>query len=208
VIREIAVASIFPFLHDDLQRLSDMVRSVPNFPKPGIQFQHVLGISQQPGGLALCTTLLRGRFIGAWDKVDAIVCCEVGGFISAPTLASLVGVSLVPIREAGKLPPPTVSVTKDTSYISSVVPDQVKMGKRVEVEQNAITGCDSVVVVDDVLSTGETLCAVLHMLKEVGVESVTVMVVAEFPLHRGRRLLHDRGYGMVNVQSLLVFDGA
>jgi adenine/guanine phosphoribosyltransferase-like PRPP-binding protein len=82
------------------------------------------------------------------------------------------------------------------------------MGKRIEVERNAITGCDSVVVVDDVLSTGETLCAVLHMLKEVGVESITVMVVAEFPLHRGRRLFHDCGYGMVNVQSLLVFDGA
>jgi adenine/guanine phosphoribosyltransferase-like PRPP-binding protein len=62
-------------------------------------------------------------------------------------------------------------------------------------------------VVDDVLSTGETLCAVLHLLEEAGVEDVRVMVVAEFPFHRGRKLLHDRGFDMVNVQSLLVFGG-
>jgi adenine phosphoribosyltransferase/phosphomevalonate kinase len=207
LMQEFAEANILRFIHNDLQRLSDMVRSVSDFPKPGIQFRHVVGISQQPGGLALCASLLQSHFTGSWAKVDAIVCCEVGGLIFAPALASLVGVPLVPIREAGKLPPPTLSVIKDASYISSKAPNHAKIEKHIEVEQSAIIGCGSVVVVDDVLSTGETLCAVLHLLEEAGVEDVRVMVVAEFPLHRGRKLLHDRGFGMVNVQSLLVFGG-
>lgn len=206
-VREFAEVSILPFVHNDLRRLADMVRSIPNFPRPGIQFRHVLGISQQPGGLALCTSLLQRHFTGSWANVDAIVCCEVGGLVFAPALASLVDVPLVPIREAGKLPPPTISTTKDTSYISSQAPNQTKIGKRIEIERNAIIGSDSVVVVDDVLSTGETLCAVLHLLEEAGVNHIAVMVVAEFPCHRGRKLLHDRGYCMLDVRSLLVFGG-
>lgn len=68
----------------------------------------------------------------------------------------------------------------------------------------------SVVVLDDVLATGETLCAVLRLLDEAGIsaEDVSVMVVAEFPVHRGRELLRQRGFGRVNIQNLLVFSGA
>jgi adenine phosphoribosyltransferase/phosphomevalonate kinase len=206
-VREFAEAHLVPLVHNDLQRLADMVCSVSDFPRPGIQFRHVLGISQRPGGLALCASLLQSHFTGTWAKVDAIVCCEVGGLVFAPALASQVGVPLLPIREAGKLPPPTFSVTKDASYISSLASDQPKVEKRIDIERGAILGCETIVVVDDVLSTGETLCAVLSLLKEAGVENVMAVVVAEFPAHRGRRLLRERGFGMVNVQSLLVFGG-
>jgi adenine/guanine phosphoribosyltransferase-like PRPP-binding protein len=67
----------------------------------------------------------------------------------------------------------------------------------------------TVVVVDDVLSTGRTLCAVLQLLSEAGVnvEDVSVMVVAEFPVHRGRELLRRCGFGGIRIQSLLVFGG-
>ncbi|KAF2871078.1 hypothetical protein BDV95DRAFT_494922 [Massariosphaeria phaeospora] len=199
---------LFPLVHEDLQRLANMVRSVPDFPRPNIEFRHVLGIAQQPDGLALCTSLLETHFIGDWGKVDAIACCEVGGLVYAPALASSVDVPLVLIREAGKLPPPTVSVTKTSSYISSVESKNAKE-KKMEMEQGVVRRGASVVVVDDVLSTGETLCAVLQLLNEAGViaENVSIMVIAEFPAHRGRQLLRQRGYGRVPIQSLLVFDG-
>jgi hypothetical protein len=79
---------LLPFVDEDLQRLAGMVRKVPDFPRPGVEFRHVLGISQQPGGLALCTSLLQAHFTGDWAKVDAVACCEVGGFVYASALAS------------------------------------------------------------------------------------------------------------------------
>jgi adenine/guanine phosphoribosyltransferase-like PRPP-binding protein len=77
-------------------------------------------------------------------------------------------------------------------------------------ERDAIPIGASVVVVDDVLATGETICTVLQLLVEAGIgaEHVSVMVVAEFPVHRGRGRLHERGFGRANIQSLLVFGGA
>lgn len=200
---------LLPFFHEDLQRLVNIVRRVSDFPRPGIEFRHLLGISQHPGGLALCTSLLQTHFTGDWAKVDAVACCEVGGFVYASALASRVDVPLVLIREAGKLPPPTVSVIKPPSHISSLASKNSKE-KRIEMERDVVPRGASVVVVDDVLSTGETLCAVLQLLNEAGIgaEDVSIMAVAEFPVHRGRELLRRRGFGRINIQSLLVFGGA
>ncbi|OQD76755.1 hypothetical protein PENANT_c120G00523 [Penicillium antarcticum] len=72
------------------------------------------------------------------------------------------------------------------------------------------TSGSSVLVVDDVLATGQTLCAVLRLLEITGVrtQDVSIMVVAEFPVHRRRELLRRCGFGEVNIRSLLSFDGA
>ncbi|KAF2025070.1 hypothetical protein EK21DRAFT_104210 [Setomelanomma holmii] len=198
-----------PYLHEGLERLAHMVRVAPNFPCPGIRFRRILGIAQQPGGLTLCTSLLQKSFNGDWNKVGAIACCEAGGFVYASVLARQIEVLLLLIRDAGKLPPPTISVPKTSSHISSIVSDNSEK-KRIEMERDAIPWGASVVVVDDVISTGETLCAVLQLLCEsgVGIDDISIMVVAEFPAHHGRRQLHRRGFGRVSVQSLLVFDGA
>jgi adenine phosphoribosyltransferase len=186
-----------------------MVRKIPDFPRPAVEFRHVLGISQQKGGLALCTSLLQAHFTGDWAKVDAVVCCEVGGFVYASALALRVDVPLVLIREAGKLPPPAISVIKPPSHISSLASNSSKE-RRIEMERDVVPRGASVVVVDDVLSTGETLCAVLQLLDEAGIgaDDISVMAVAEFPAHRGRELLRQRGFGRVNIQSLLVLGGA
>ncbi|KAL5400602.1 hypothetical protein PMIN03_012239 [Paraphaeosphaeria minitans] len=207
--KNFAQHDLLPFLHEDLQQLAGMVRSEPDFPRQGTNFRHVLGITQQPGGLALCTSLLRTHFTGDWSKIGAIVCCEAGGYIYASPLALQVGVPLVPIRKAGKLPPPTVSVVKTQSYISSLTSGDRKE-KRIEIGRDALPKGASVVVVDDVISTGKTLCAALHLLEEAGIpaDNVSVIVVVELPVHRGRQLLRQHGLGRVNIRSLLVFDGA
>ena len=146
-----------------------------------------------PGGLDLCTSLLQTRFTGNWAKVGAVACCEAGGFVYASALASRVDVPLELIREAGKLPPPTFSVIKAPSHISSLTSNDSKE-KRIEMERDVVRRDTSVVVVDDVLSTGETLCAALQLLDEAGAGAdVSIMTVAEFPAHRGRELLRQRG---------------
>ncbi|KAI1192530.1 phosphoribosyl transferase domain protein [Nemania serpens] len=206
--RRFAEQYLLPLFHDDLQRLADMVCKVPDFPRPGIDFRHVLDISQQPGGLALCASLLQAHFTGDWAKVGAVVCCEAGGFVFAPALALRVNVPLALVREAGKLPPPTISVGKLPSHIS-VSESESSTEKRIEMGRDAVPKGVPVVVVDDVLATGKTLCAVLQLLVHAGidVEDVTAMTLAEFPVHGGRSLLHKRGFARVKIQSLLVYGG-
>lgn len=206
----LAQRHLLPLFDVDLQRLSDMVRAVPDFPRAGIEFRHVLDIAQQPGGLALCTSLLRAHFTGDWGRVDAVVCCEAGGFVFASALAVQVDSRLVLIRKAGKLPPPTVSAVKSASHISSLSSaPNISGDERIEMGRDVVPRGASVVVVEDVLATGVTLCAVLELLDKVGIgaEHVSVMAVAEFPAHRGRELLRRRGFGKVHVQSVLVCGG-
>lgn len=206
--RLFADACLLNFYKDDVQRLAAMVRAVRDFPRPGVQFRHVLNIAQQPGGLALCTSLLHTYFTEDWPSVAALVCCETGGFIYASALAGRVGKPLVLVREAGKLPPPTISVPKRPSNISSL--GRSSEEKRIEMERDVLPRGASVVVVDDVLATGETLCAVLQLLCMAGVDAgdVNIVVVAEFPAHGGRELLRRCGFGRAHIRSLLVFGGA
>jgi adenine phosphoribosyltransferase len=200
---------LLPLVHEDLLRLVDMIHPTPNFPRPNILFRHVLGIAQQPGGLALCTSLLQSHFTGDWNDVAAVACCEAGGIVFASALSLRVNVPLVLIRKVGKLPPPTVSASKSQSHVSSFNRSNLEY-ERIEVERSAIPKSGPVVVIDDTLATGQTLCAVLQILDEAGisVRDVSVMVVAEFPIHRGRELLCRRGFGRVDVRSLLTFNGA
>jgi adenine phosphoribosyltransferase len=168
--RTFAEQHLAPFYHPNLDRLINMVHSIPNFPSPGIIFRHVLGIAQQPNGLALCTSLLQFHFSGKWANIDAIVSCAVGGLVFACALALQINVPLVRIREAGKLPLPTMGVTKGSSWVSS----QEEGGKAVktfEVGKNVLLNRPSVVVIDDVLSSGETMCAVLELLVKAGTYS-------------------------------------
>ncbi|KAK4174906.1 hypothetical protein QBC36DRAFT_332641 [Triangularia setosa] len=199
---------LLPLFHPLFQQLAGMVRQIPDFPKLDINFRHVLGISQSRGGLKLCTSLLRAHCTSDWTQISSIVCVETGGFIFASALALQVDVPLALTRENGKLPPPVVSVVKDTSHISGVT-GQDQGEKTIEMEVGVIPKGGKVVVIDDVLATGKTLCAVLKLLIKAGVarNDISAMVVAEFPFHKGRELLYREGFGGVNVQSLLVVGG-
>jgi adenine/guanine phosphoribosyltransferase-like PRPP-binding protein len=117
-------------------------------------------------------------------------------------------VPLVLIRKAGKVPPPTISASKSASHVSRAATGGLK-GERIEVDRALISKARSVVVVDDVLATGSTLRAVLSLLTQAGIQDshITVMVVAEFPAHRGRDMLSRSGFGRTQIQSLLVFEG-
>ena len=207
-VKAFAVRYLGPLVHENVRRLAEMVTRRPNFPEPGIDFRHVLNICQQPRGMDLCTSLMQSQ-LSSWSNIDAVVGCEAGGFVFASALAFRVNKRLVLIREAGKLPPPTISVTKPKSFISSLASHDSRE-TRIEMARNVLDRRGSVVVVDDVLSTGNTACAILQLLTEAGIdqESISVLIVAEFPAHRGRQLLRERGFGRVGVQNILVFGGA
>ncbi|KAJ4321827.1 hypothetical protein N0V84_005122 [Fusarium piperis] len=207
--KSFAKLNLLPFFHDDLERLASMVPTIPDYPTSGVNFRHVLKIPQRPNGLTLCTSLLKTHFAGDWAKVDVMACCEAGGFVFASPLAKELNKPLALIRKTGKLPPPVVSVSKSPSHISSSSPN-CSTHERIEMSPDLVSDGASVVVVDDVLASGTTLCAVLQLLREAGarVEDISVMVVAEFPYHGGREFLRENGFRGVKVQSLLVFHGA
>ncbi|KAF4958337.1 hypothetical protein FGADI_2503 [Fusarium gaditjirri] len=199
---------LIPFMSEELRNLAGMVPSVPDFPREDIDFRYVLNIAQKKGGLALCTSLLKSHFSGDWKKVNAVVTSEASGYVFASPLAMELGVPMVLITKGNKLPPPTVSVPRRTSHISSHVLGAMDKD-RFEMDTSAVRKGDSVVVVDDVLATGETLVAMLELLVKAGLrpEDISVMVVAEFLFHRGRARLCAHQFGRVVVHSLLVFDG-
>ncbi|QKD60828.2 uncharacterized protein FOBCDRAFT_253608 [Fusarium oxysporum Fo47] len=207
-----SVATLSHLIHDarliDVRNLAGMVSTAPNFPGKDIDFRYVLNIAQQKGGLALCTSLLKSHFSGDWKKVDAVVTSETSGYVLASPLAMQIEIPLVLIVKGNKFPPPTVSVQRRMSHISSRILNASDKG-RFEVDANVVSKGDSVVIVDDVLATGETLVAVLELLVKVGLqpEDISVMVAAEFPFHRGREKLWAHGFRRVAVQSLLVLDG-
>jgi adenine phosphoribosyltransferase len=207
-VKAFAERRLLPFFDVDLHRLAKMVPAVVDFPRPGVTFQDVLKIAQQQGGLKLCASLMQRLSTIDWTGVDAIIGCEAGGFIFASALAIEVDVPLVLIRKAGKVPPPTISASKSASHVSRAATGGLK-GERIEVDRALISKARSVVVVDDVLATGSTLRAVLSLLTQAGIQDshITVMVVAEFPAHRGRDMLSRSGFGRTQIQSLLVFEG-
>jgi adenine phosphoribosyltransferase len=168
-----------------------MIRVIPDFPRTGLEFRHTLGVSQRPDRLSLCTSLLCTHFAGDWAKIDDIVSCEAGGFVYATALTLDINKSLLLIREAGKLPRPTFSVVKPCLNVSPLA-SKVAQNKRIEMERDVLPGERRVVVVDDVLATGPTLCAVLQLAEAgIGADRVSIMVGAEFPAHRGRELLRQ-----------------
>ncbi|SCV47399.1 related to adenine phosphoribosyltransferase [Fusarium fujikuroi] len=176
---------LIPFMSKELQNLAGMVPTVPNFPRKGIDFRYVLNIAQEEGGFALCTSLLKSHFSGNWDEVDALVTSEASGYVFAPTLALETGIRLVPITKGNKFTPPTVSVQRRSSHISSHIVGAMDKG-RFEMDASVIRKGNKVVVVDDVLATGKTLVAVLELLV---------------------KRLFENAFGRVAVKSLLVFDG-
>lgn len=93
--------------------------------------------------------------------------------------------------------------------IDILTPDKSRE-KRIEMQRDLLSRDARVVTIDDVLSTGETLCAMLNLLTEAGIDihNISIMVVVEFPLHRGRQNLHQQGFGKVRILSLLVIDGS
>lgn len=205
-VKAFARQRLLPLLHDDIRRLASMVPITSDFPSSGIRFRHVLNISQHQDGLHPCTSMFEKQFAGDWSKIDAVACCESGGFVFASPLAAKLQIPLALIRKGGKLPPPTFSTGSVPSHISS------SAGKRetvLEMSAGVLSKGSSVVVIDDVIASGETLCAVLHLLTQSGVEvqNINIMIVAEFPAHRGRRKLHQSGFGGVSIQSLVVFSG-
>ena len=157
-----------------MQAFHDLVRDVPDFPRPGIMFKDITPLLADARAFGACIDALcepwRGQGIGA-------VCgIESRGFIFGAAMARALDAGFVPLRKAGKLPPPVVGVDYGLEYGLD----------RLEIGSDALSPGERVLVVDDVLATGGTLEAARRLVERLGAEVMGASVVIELAVLNGR----------------------
>ncbi|HMO57078.1 MAG TPA: adenine phosphoribosyltransferase [Roseiflexaceae bacterium] len=163
---------------DDLN-LSALVRNIPDFPIPGVQFKDITTLLSNGPALRSVIDALADRYEGR--GIDAVVGVESRGFIFSAPLAYRLGVGLVPVRKAGKLPAATYHIEYDLEYGSN----------KLEIHQDAFTPGARVVIVDDLLATGGTIGAACKLVEMAGATVAEVAFLIELSFLNGRDQLAD-----------------
>lgn len=154
--------------------LKDYIRSIPDYPKKGILFYDISTLLRSPEALRIAAGRL-AHGVSAW-RPDMIAGIESRGFLTASPLAMALGCGMVMLRKPGKLPGKTISTQYDLEYGTNclhIQHDAVKPGQRV-------------VVTDDLLATGGTLCAAIDLLRKAGAEVVGAAALIELSALKGR----------------------
>ena len=172
-----------------MDNLKKLIRTVPDFPKPGIQFYDITTLLKEPYGLR--TTI--DRLVECIDdpNIDTVIGIEARGFIFAPALAYRLKAGFVPVRKPRKLP----SVTESISYSLEYGTDTL------EIHKDAIGAGNRVIIADDLLATGGTARAVVDLVERLGGTVAGLAFVVELNFLNGRERFN--GY---KVSSLLNYD--
>lgn len=157
--------------------LKQHIRSVPDFPKPGILFYDISTLLAHAE--AWHATVERLADILRPHKPDVLVGIESRGFLVAAPLALALGVGFVMVRKKGKLPGRTVRYTYDLEYGTDTV----------EIQEDAIQPGQRVIVLDDLLATGGTMAAAIHLLRSVGGDVRAAAFIIELSFLNGRARL-------------------
>jgi adenine phosphoribosyltransferase len=167
-----------------------LVRTIPDFPKPGIRFRDITPLLASGTGFRHVISLLADRYDG---KVDKVVGIEARGFIFGAAIAHAIGAGFVPIRKPGKLPGESIGHDYELEY-----------GKnRVEVHVDGLSKGERVVIVDDLLATGGTALAALALVEKCGGSVVECAFLIELTDLPGRARIEKAGY---RVHALCGFD--
>jgi adenine phosphoribosyltransferase len=154
--------------------LKALIRTVPDFPKPGILFYDITTLLKDKKGLAILVDALAAHYIG--DNIDLVLGIEARGFIFGPALAYRLDAGFVPVRKPKKLPAETARVTYDLEYGSDSL----------EIHLDAIEPGQKVVVVDDLLATGGTMEATTRLVRQLGGRIAGLAFVVELDFLKGR----------------------
>ena len=173
-----------------MKKLEDYVRSIPDFPEPGIIFRDVTSILQDADGLKLAIDSLQKCLEGL--EFDVVVGTESRGFIFGVPLAYNLHKPFIPVRKKGKLPCETIEQSYDLEYGSAVV----------EMHRDSIQPGQRAVIVDDLIATGGTVEACVKMIENLGGEVVKILFLMELAGLEGRKRLE--GY---SVDSVICYDG-
>ena len=172
--------------------LKSRIRTIPDYPKPGIQFRDITTLLQDPFGFRKLVDDLVQPF--AAKRIDAVAAIEARGFIIGGAVAYQLSTGFIPVRKKGKLPWKTIGQDYELEYGTD----------RIEIHRDAVTEGQTVLVVDDLIATGGTALATVDLLRQAGAEIVGCSFVVELPDLGGRRRLEKEG---VRVLTLVEFEG-
>jgi adenine phosphoribosyltransferase len=173
----------------NMENLKSLIREVPDFPKPGINFYDITTLLKDPAGFQRTIDALAEQFGG--QQIDTIIGVESRGFIFGAPLAYKLGAGFVPVRKPKKLPAEKVSVSYDLEYGQDTL----------EMHKDAVGEGHRVLIVDDLLATGGTARAVCDLVEGLGGKIVGLSFVVELTFLNGRAKFN--GY---DVKSLLAYD--
>ncbi|MBI1418996.1 MAG: adenine phosphoribosyltransferase [Limimaricola sp.] len=175
-----------------MKTVKDYIRTIPDFPHPGIMFRDVTTLFGDPRGFRIAVDQLLHPYTGA--AIDKVIGLEARGFILGGAVAHQLGKGFVPIRKKGKLPGRTLSQAYALEYGEAVM----------EIHDDALQPGEKVLVVDDLLATGGTAAAGIKLIEQLGAQVVGCAFVIDLPDLGGRKLLE--GLGM-EVHALCAFEG-
>ncbi|KAK6939708.1 Phosphoribosyltransferase domain, partial [Dillenia turbinata] len=156
-------------VEDQIQKISSVIRVIPDFPKPGIMFQDISTLLLDPKAFKDSIDLFVERYKDR--NISVVAGIEARGFIFGPPIALAIGAKFVPMRKPGKLPGAVIREEYPLEYGKDIM----------EMHVGAVNAGERAIVVDDLIATGGTLRAALNLLESVGVEVVECACLIELP---------------------------
>ncbi|MCR9095937.1 MAG: adenine phosphoribosyltransferase [bacterium] len=175
----------------DLRRY---IRTIPDHPKPGIQFRDITTLVGDPQGLAASIDALAAPWAEASEPAQLVAGIEARGFVFGAPLAARLGVGFLPLRKPGKLPGETIGRDFELEYGTD----------RIEMHVDAFTPGTRILLVDDLIATGGTAEAAVELLREAGAIVIECAFVVDLPDLGGTTRLEKLG---CSVRSLCAFEG-
>lgn len=172
--------------------LIDHIRTIPDYPKPGIQFRDITTLLANPAAYRETIDQLAAPYLKS--GIDRVVGIEARGFILGGALADRLHAGFVPVRKKGKLPHETLRVAYALEYGTD----------EIEIHRDAVAHGERVLLIDDLIATGGTALAAVELLHTLGATIVAAVFVIDLPELGGSEKLRARG---IATHTLISFDG-
>ena len=175
-----------------VENLKRLIRTIPDYPKPGIMFRDVTTLLGDAQGLKAAIARMAEPYRS--EPVDAVAGIEARGFILGGAIADRLGCGFIPIRKKGKLPWKTIGQEYTLEYGVDAI----------EIHEDAIRAGQRILIVDDLIATGGTAEAAAKLVRRTGGNIVGACFVIDLPELGGKKLLEGQG---IKVRALMAFEG-
>jgi len=175
-----------------MERIKSKIRSIPDYPKPGVIFRDITTLLQDPRGFRRAVDELVQAHAGV--RIDKVAGIEARGFILGGAVAHQLAVGFVPVRKKGKLPYQTIGQEYELEYGTDTV----------EIHVDAVEEGENVLLIDDLIATGGTAEAAIKLIQRAGGTVIGCSFIIDLPDLGGRRRLEEMG---IKVLALCEFEG-